>query len=84
MCGCKKLQSNIRGKYNSFKQSYSTKYFEIQNVPQNCVCLASIHKYKCFLSILCVAFSFLALAETKAEPRNEGKGERTKCAAKLF
>jgi len=33
------------------------------------------------LSILCVAFSFLALAETKAEPRNESKGERTKCAA---
>jgi len=36
------------------------------------------------LSILCVAFSFLALAETKAEPRNESKGERTKCAANLF
>jgi len=25
----------------------------------------------------------LALAETKAEPRNESKGERTKCAANL-
>jgi len=27
VCGCKKLQTNIRGEYNSFKQSYSTKYF---------------------------------------------------------
>jgi len=26
----------------------------------------------------------LALAETKPEPRNESKGERTKCAAYLF
>jgi len=43
-----------------------------------------IHKYKCFLSVLCVAFSFLALPETKAEPKNESKGERIKCAANLF
>jgi len=51
VCGCKKLQTNIRGEYNFFKQSYSTKYFI------ECV-------------MLCVAFSFLALAETKAEPKN--------------
>jgi len=43
--------------------------------------VGSIHKYKCFLSILCVLSHSWRWLKQKAEPRNESKG--AKCAANL-